>query len=57
VDEKTSVKASAINNNVCNPSVPSCHLSDDHTEEPTFNLENLKLTEAVDLSYAFNELL
>nr|GEW16263.1 hypothetical protein [Tanacetum cinerariifolium] len=57
VDEKTSVKAAAIDNDVCNPSVPSCRLSDDHTEEPTFNLENLELTEAVDLSSALNELL
>ncbi|GJU07254.1 hypothetical protein Tco_1123684 [Tanacetum coccineum] len=44
VDEKTFVKATAIDNDVFNPSVPSCHLSDDHTKEPTFNLENFELT-------------
>lgn len=57
VDEKASVKAAAVDNDVCNPSVSSCHLSDNHTEEPTFNLENLELTEAVNLSSALNELL
>nr|GEX84662.1 hypothetical protein [Tanacetum cinerariifolium] len=57
VDEKTSVKVAAIDNDVCNPSVPSCHLFDDHMEEPTFSLENLELTEAVDSSSELNELL
>nr|GEY30104.1 probably inactive leucine-rich repeat receptor-like protein kinase IMK2 [Tanacetum cinerariifolium] len=57
VDENTSNKVAAIDNDVCNPSIPSCHLFVDHIEEPTFNLENFKLTEAVDLSSALNELL
>nr|GEV85170.1 hypothetical protein [Tanacetum cinerariifolium] len=55
VDEKTSVKAAAVDNDVRNPSVSSCHLSDNHTEEPTFNFENH--TEPSNLSSALNELL
>nr|GEX01106.1 hypothetical protein [Tanacetum cinerariifolium] len=57
MDEKTSVKVAAIDNDVCNLSVPSCYLFDDYMEELTFNLENPELTEAVDLSSALNEIL
>lgn len=49
VEEKASVKASEVDNDLCNPS--------HHTEGSTFNLENLELTEAVNMTSLLNELL
>ncbi|KVI09746.1 uncharacterized protein LOC112510223 isoform X2 [Cynara cardunculus var. scolymus] len=57
LEEKASTKTAAIDNDICNPCVPSCHVSHEHTEGSTFNLENLELTEVVNLSSSLNELL
>lgn len=54
LEEKTSITPAIVDNDVCNPSVASCHLSQNNT----FNLENLENTEGFNnLSSSLDELL
>lgn len=56
LEEKTSITATTGDNDTCNPSV-SCHMSQNQSQGLTFNLENLDLTESLNLSTSLDELM